>query len=366
MLKRVLLLSVMAMTMMLSACGAEKPDNLRDGGVTEAVTEEETTEKETEKPTEEETTKAQEKPTKEPETKKLSGKTDPIISSAITNDGFITYSRDDISKMLASAGMVEKRVSLSEVESGSTENGKQKIYHFAMQNKDSVTEIDSKKGHKLYITSLLLNGETYYVSFGTSEDHSYEEIEPYCAAGKQVEYWAYASSQDGMVILIPFLAGSEANGYYLILPCIEQMGGDVSDFRVPDSPIGDDIGSSNNTTTNTTEPETIMSDSMLEKIALDVTGVKNNSIVTTVNCNVTNGLDFRIALKGEQLFLNGVECSDKFTSFFIVDGNDVLSDAFYLDGIQLKAGDKLQFVYGLSNNDTFEDLGQIYFEMVLQ
>ncbi len=364
MIKRILVTVLMGMTLMLSACGAEKPEEIKDGGVTKATTEEETTEKPTEKEIEKETTKAPTEASTEAETTKSAKKSgDPILGSAVTSDGFITYNRDDISKILASAGMVEKRVSISEVESGSTENGKQKVYRFAMQNMDSVSEVESKKGHKLYLTSLLLDNETYYVSFGTSEEHSYSEIEPYCAAGKQVEYWAYASSQDGMVILIPFLAGTEANGYYLILPCIEQMGGDVSDFKIPDSPIGDDIGSS---TTKTTEPETVMSNAMLEKIVLDVTGVKNDSIVTKVSCKVTNGLDYRIALNGQQLLINGVDCTDKFTSFFLVEGNAVLEDALYLEGIQLKAGDKLQFVYGLSNNESFEDLGQIYFEMVLQ
>ena len=298
---------------------------------------------------------------------------DTILGQCLVGDGYITNDRDVIREALDQASLVEKDVSMEDMLSGNMENGKQKIYHFKIKHHESAGKMPTESGANRYITTMVHGTDTYVVYFGMDDRYTLDEVKNYCAKGMEVEYWAFASASENVALVIPFIAGSEENGYYLVAPCMAEMGADVSALTVPSGPVGNPMNSSgaeDNTmvpkgddTTNSNATNPVAEDA--GKIALDVNSVDNSDYITVLNCTYTNDLDTDICLIGEALYINGVDYSDKFSAYAEVKNCNKYSGEMYVDDVQLKAGDKLEFIFEVSDNNTYKQLGKIKFEMVL-
>lgn len=298
---------------------------------------------------------------------------DTILGQCLVGDGYITNDREVIREALEQASLVEKDVSMEDMLSGNMENGKQKVYHFKIKHHESAGKMPTESGANRYITTMVHGADTYVVYFGMDDKYTLDEVKNYCAKGMEVEYWAFASASDNVALVIPFIAGSEENGYYLVAPSMAEMGADVSALTVPSIPVGnpmDSSGTENNTatpkgddTTNGNATNPVAEDA--GKIALDVNSVENSDYITVLNCTYTNDLDTDICLIGEALYINGVDYSDKFSAYAEVKNCNKYSGEMYVDDVQLKAGDKLEFIFEVSDNNTYKQLGKIKFEMVL-
>ncbi|MBE5866431.1 MAG: hypothetical protein E7292_09520 [Lachnospiraceae bacterium] len=298
---------------------------------------------------------------------------DTILGQCLVGDGYITNDRDVIREALEQASLVEKDVSMEDMLSGNMENGKQKVYHFKIKHHESAGKMPTESGANRYITTMVHGADTYVVYFGMDDKYTLDEVKNYCTKGMEVEYWAFATASDNVALVIPFIAGSEENGYYLVAPSMAEMGADVSALTVPSIPVGnpmDSSGTENNTatpkgddTTNGNATNPVAEDA--GKIALDVNSVENSDYITVLNCTYTNDLDTDICLIGEALYINGVDYSDKFSAYAEVKNCNKYSGEMYVDDVQLKAGDKLEFIFEVSDNNTYKQLGKIKFEMVL-
>lgn len=295
-----------------------------------------------------------------------------LIQKSKKGDGFITYSREKICEDLAASGMTEKELSAEVVMSDFEANGNNitNIYKFTMMNAEGIKGYEGTE-NTVYMTTLVLDGESYIVSLGTSEAVTQEEVEPYCPEGKLVEYWAFATVSDGMIMLIPFIAGTENSGYYLVIPVLEMLGEDITGMYLPEA-IGDDYLAENDVTvtqpavTDVPETEAATAQQTEGSVVLNVTSVDNDEVITTINCTLTNTYDRPLSLIGDTILVNGVDRSDEFVAYFNVEANGSIEDCFYLYSAQLYAGDTLEMVFTVQDNDTFADYGDMRFVMTLE
>lgn len=382
--KKIIIAVLTAAAMLLSGCEKEE----KDGGVTEettTVTTEAVTEKEPEETTAEteattaettaETTVAEteheietevqteavttaSKPAETDDYKKASDWN--FISNAKSGDGFITYDADDISKSISDVGMTE--VELSKEEMLNNADNKKVVYRFTIQNAASAGDVNG-----MYMTTVVRDDGFYFVGFGKSDTYSLEEVIPYCCEGKEVEYWAFGELTDeGIPVLIPFVAGSEESGYYLIIPSLEQFGQDTAGMTVPTTPVGRDINGEAATTTSSQTNNTSSADESDGSIRMNINSVKNGDIITTAECEIMNNTGKNIYLTGTKLLINGVDYSDKFTAFIEIGKDKTVTDELFIDDAQLNAGDKLEITFMVGDNDTYVELGEIRFNMELK
>lgn len=382
--KKIIIAVLTAAAMLLSGCEKEE----KDGGVTEettTVTTEAVTEKEPEETTAEtETTTAEttaettvaeteheietevqteavtteSKPAETDDSKKASDWN--FISNAKSGDGFITYDADDISKSISDVGMTE--VELSKEEMLNNADNKKVVYRFTIQNAASAGDVNG-----MYMTTVVREDGFYFVGFGKSDTYSLEEVIPYCCEGKEVEYWAFGELTDeGIPVLIPFVAGSEESGYYLIIPSLEQFGQDTAGMTVPTTPVGRDINGEAATTTSSQTNNTSSADESDGSIRMNINNVKNGDIITTAECEIMNNTGKNIYLTGTKLLINGVDYSDKFTAFIEIGKDKTVTDELFIDDAQLNAGDKLEITFMVGDNDTYAELGEIRFNMELK
>lgn len=354
MIKRILVTTLLACTLVFTGCSEKKPI---EAEVTTEAKEPETKEVETEKETETETE------TEKKNDAKVSGET-TLIRAYNIGDGFITYDSDEVSEAIANMGYMEKELTAETLMSDSqTGESKKSMYKFTMVNIDDLQEYPSSDGAG-YATSLTMEDGEYLIMFGSSDDASYEEVLPYCSAGKMVEYWAIGSVKDGVMLLVPFVAGSEDSGYYLVKTCAKAMGANVDDMTIP-APVGTDF----DTSSLNMEVET-QTANQTEKtegtVVLNIVNVENGDIITVADCTIQNKFDFDIAMNGEKFYVNGVDYSKEFTSYFEVKKGETIEDEFFIDNCQLKRGDELEIYYTLMNAKTYETLGELRFVMVLE
>ena len=377
--KKLIIAVLTSAAMLLSGCEKEE----KDGGVTETttVTTETVTEKEPEETTTAttiettaETTVAETEPeiatevqteavtTEKPEETDDSNKASDwnFISNAKTGNGFITYDPDDISKSITDVGMVEK--SLSKEEMSNNGNDKNVVYKFTIQNAASAGDVNG-----MYMTTVVRDDGFYFVGFGKSDTHTLEDVLPYCSEGMEVEYWAFGElSDEGIPVLIPFVAGSEESGYYLIIPSLEQLGQDTSGMSIPTTPLGRAINGDATETTTSNTNNTSADDNSDGSIRMNINSVKNSDIITTAECEIMNNTGKNIYLTGTKLSINGVDYSDKFTAFIEIGKGKTVTDEIFIDDAQLYAGDKLEIIFMVGDNDTYSELGEIKFSMELE
>jgi len=387
--KKIIIAILTAAAMLLTGCEKEE----KDGGVTEATTTvtEVTTEKEPVETTAEteattaETTVAETEPEIETEietevetevqteavtTESKSDADDNFgkasdwnfIGNAKHGDGFITYDSQDISDSIADVGMVEKELSKEEMLNATDKNTV--VYKFTIQNAASAGDVNG-----MYMTTIVREDGFYFAAFGKSDARTLDEILPYCSAGKEVEYWAFGEiSDEGIPVLIPFIAGSEESGYYLIIPALEQMNQDVEGLEIPEKILGRDI-SGEVTTAATTDENKGTDIGAAQKadgsIRLDITEIDNGSLITTVDCAIKNNTGKNIYLTGTKLMINGVDYSDKFTAFIEIGSGETVADEFFIDDATLYNGDKLDISFMVYDNDTYSEIDEITYTLTL-
>ena len=378
--KKIIIAVLTAAAMLLSGCEKEE----KDGGVTEATTTvtETTTEKEPEETTTTETeattaetTVAETEPEIETEvqTEAVTTESKPaetedskkasdwnFISNAKTEDGFITYDADDIRKSIEDVGMFESELSKEKMLNNA--DNKKVVYKFTIQNAASAGDVNG-----MYMTTVVREDGFYFVGFGKSDSHTLEEVLPYCSEGMEVEYWAFGElSDEGIPVLIPFIAGSAESGYYLIIPSLEQFGQDTSGMTIPTTPLGRAINGDVTTTASTQTNNTSAADKSDGSIRMNINSVKNGDIITTAECEIMNNTGKNIYLTGTKLYINGVDYSDKFTAFIEIGKDKTVTDELFIGDAQLNAGDKLEIIFMVGDNDTYAELGEIKFSMELE
>lgn len=352
-MKKIFLAAALAAAVMLTGCSQnESPD--------ESVTE--TTTSETEITTVSETETETEKVT---ETEKTETETEPVIGVsgessagkklfASINDGFITYDKNDIKKLLADLGVAERSLA-ADIESTDVS---QCIYKFAMINDEPAAEFDT--GDETYFCSTLYIGDDeYLVVFGSDEYNTVEDILPYCTENKTVEYWAFAYvDESGIITLFPLIAGSEESGYYAVIPIFASLGLDVSGMEYPDEPLGTDYDP------NGHQGEAADGEG---RLTISITGVENMDTMVRADCTVTNTYSFDAIISGRTVTVNGEDFSDNSTIYFEVkSGEKLTNEFFYINDCALYEGDVIFISAELMDSNTYEEIGEITFTFNLE
>lgn len=353
-MKKIFLAAALAAAIMLTGCSQnESPDE----SVTETTTSEteittvSETETETEKVTETEKTETETEPEKEPEVG-IAG--DMPAGRKLYNSltgGFISYDREDVSRLIADAGIDVKNLAAN---IGRTDED-QCMYKFAMINDEPAEGVDAGD-ETVFCSTLFLGGDAYFVLFGTSETSTLDDVRLYCAENKLVEYWAFAYVDDnGVITLLPFIAGSEDSGYYAVIPVFEFIGKDVSGMEYPDRPLGTDYD------------HDIAREELTDgKFNIKLTYVDNMDSMVRVDCEVTNTYSFDAIISGKTVTVNGEDFSDSATVYFEVKSGETLTDEFfYINDCRLKEGDVLFISANLMDGNTYEEIGEITFELEL-
>lgn len=379
-MKKTLTSIILAAAILVTACGCEG-ENPETTTTTAAVTTTTTT-AETTTATEAETTTTAEVTTVETTTTEaetttteeivVGNETDlestlvigtGLIQESRKGDGFVSYDREKISEDIAASGMTEKALDKEtvladhELYGNNTDN----IYTFAMISNDGVQEYPSDSSSVL-MSVFVLDNVGYTISFGTGEKVTLEEALPYCSPGKYIEYWAFATvSGNGNVILMPFIAGTETSGYYLVQPVMEMMNADISEMYLP-QPVGDDYYTTEPAETEAPEAEKPAEGSAV----LNITSVENVAGMATLNITTMNKYNVPLYFSGESIKINGVDYSDSFTSFFQVDANGSTDDFIFVTCPEIGVGDVIEVTFSLQNAETFESFGTITFPLTLE
>lgn len=383
--KKIIIAVLTASAMLLSGCKKEE----KDGGITEATTTvtEVTTEKvpeettaETEATTAEttvETTVTETEPeieTKvETEAVTTENKSDEgnnfnkasdwnYISNSKSGDGFITNDPQNITDSILDVGM--KEVELSKETMLNNADDDKVVYRLKIQNAASAGEVNG-----MFMTTVVRDDGFYFLAFGESDNSTLEDVLPYCSKDYEVEYWAFGEMTDeGIPVLVPFVAGSEESGYYLIIPALKQMGQDVGEMTVPSFNVGTAVNAAETTTaTSSKKDDNLQSYENTDgSVYLNITNIKNGDVITTAECELANNTGRNIFLTGSKLIVNGADYSDKFTAFIEIGSGKTITDEIFIDDIQLYAGDKLEIYFTVGDSDTYDDLGKIKFNMELE
>lgn len=372
--KKIIIAVLTATAMLLSGCEKEE----KDGGVTEATTTvtEVTTEKKPDETTAE-TTVAETEPEIETEveteavtTESESDEDDDFnkasdwnfISNSKSGNGFITNDPQDITDSILDVGMTEIELS-KETMLNNADNGKA-VYKVKIQNAASAGEVDG-----MFMTTVVREDGFYFLAFGESDNSTLEDVLPYCSKDYEVEYWAFGKMTDeGIPVLVPFIAGSEESGYYLIIPALKQMGQDVGGMTIPSFNVGTAINVAETTTaTSSKNDDNLQSYENTDgSVYLNITSIKNGDLITTAECELANNTGRNIFLTGSKLLVNGADYSDKFTAFIEIGSGKTTTDEIFIDDVQLHAGDTLEIYFTVGDSDTYDDLGEIKFNMELE
>ena len=356
-MKKLFLAAALTAAIMLTGCSAnESPDE----SITETTTSEteitttSESETETEKVTETEKTEIETEPEKEPEVGIAGDMSAGKKLYNSLNNGFVSYNKEDVSRLLENAGIDEKNLAAN---IGSTDE-EQCMYKFAMINDEPAEGVVSGD-ETVFCSTLFLGDETYFVLFGTSETSTLDDVRLYCAENKLVEYWAFAYVGDnGVITLMPFIAGSEDSGYYAVIPVFEFIGKDVSGMEYPDRPLGTDY-----------DPDSTWGEgSDVEgNITIEITGSENMDSMVRADCIVTNTYSFDAIISGRTVTVNGEDFSDKSTVYFEIKSGETLeNDFFYINDCSLKSGDVLFILAELIDSNTYEEIGEVTFTFDLE
>lgn len=294
----------------------------------------------------------------DPETGKITGT--GLIKNAKTGDGFISFDKTAIIEDFAASGFSEKLLTVEAVMADHERlgNNSENLYFFAINSEKGVMEVPSHD-NSVFMTQFILNNELYSISFGTSDKLTMDEVLPYCAPEKYIEYWAFASVSDsGNIILLPFIAGTEQNGYYLVQPVLKMLDSDVSEMTIPE-PVGND---SSETDSSYELEITELTDG---SAVLDITGVENFGDFVSASIAIENKYNVPLIFTSSNIVVNGTDLGS-FTAFLEVPAGETVNDYLWVDDCELKAGDELEITFTLQNAETFEYYGPITFKMTLE
>ena len=378
--KKLVLAAIAAAMLSMTGCGSIAQQIKTDATKQEETKQEETKEKETKEETKETEEKEETKETEETKEKEDknsdSAKLEEIFGTEADGKAFVDFDEEtgylgatskEIANGLEAYGIIIDDLSQDNMDYYDDAED-QVLFHFAMYNEESVQEVESGDCNS-FVTQLLLDNEEFYVLFGNDEAVEYEDAVVYCEEGTLVEYWALGSIQDGGYMVLPVVAGNEENGYYLVCSSLESIGVDMSDtmtlaeqgidFTTDEDVALDDEDDSANTVVNAEL-------SGEESIYLEITGKEGDEESLTVYYEMTSSYPVDVYLSDEVVELNGVDITDSTISLFEVEANDSIEDCFFIEGYDLNAGDELVISGMLVDNDTFEEIGEIEFSMVLE
>ena len=294
--------------------------------------------------------------TTEPDSEEITGT--GLIQNAKTGDGFVSFDKSAISEDIIATGLSEKALTVEAVKADHERlgNNAENLYFFAMTTGSGVTEAPSHD-NSVFMAQFKLNDELYSISFGTGDKLTMEEVLPYCSPDKYIEYWAFATVGDsGNIILMPFIAGTEENGYYLVQPVIKMLGSDVSEMTIP-APVGNDV-------TSETPEEPDASQLGDGSAVLNITGIENFDDFTSASIAIENKYGVPLIFTGENIIVNGNDLGS-FTAFIEVPAGETVEDYFWVDDCALKAGDELEITFSIQNSETYDFYGPITFKMTL-
>lgn len=379
--------AVMAAVLSMTACGSSVQPAIEETVTTEAASVEETTtveESETEESVTEETQTATEGDESARDEIQFGGLNTLLSKSVGTNSkineeknlaqtvnletGFISYDADEVSDLLEASGISVEELSQSMIDISDIQTT---VYQFAMYNEDSVQELQSSNGVNEYVTALEYEDEEFIVLFGEDTMVEYEDVLPYCEVGTTMEYWAFGVEMEGKYILVPFAAGNEENGYYVVRPVLEMTGEDVSDMMTLEEQgisFAEDANKDANKDAEKNKKNATNSTAASENdFIIEITSVEDLSDMMTVQYKLSSNYSENVYFDDEKFVLNGVDITDSVTSYFEVDAYGKTEDQFYLnDNIKLHKGDELVISAMVASSDTYEEIDRITFDIVME
>ena len=119
--------------------------------------------------------------------------------------------------------------------------------------------------------------------------------------------------------------------------------------------IGDDQIPSATETTTTQDVNSV------DKIILNISSIKNDDILTTIECTLQNTYPLPITLSAYSLKINNTDYSSKFTANIDIPKDSIASGKLFVSGTEIKLNDELEIVFSVQNTETKENYGRITF-----
>ncbi len=273
-----------------------------------------------------------------------------IFPDADVETGFVCYDRDDVEDAFRFVD-----VDVLELSRENLEENEDALLYFAMYNQKSAEQVGSSSDAP-YLTQLVYNDEPYFVLFGNGEADE-EEVEIFTQEGTTLEYWALGMEEDGMYMLMPFIAGNEENGYYIVRPLFESTGMDVSDVEsLVDQGIDFTTDEDSDLPKEDDEDDVTANLTGEEKIYFEITDIEEYDTSVTVYYEMTNTYPVDVTIWDETILLNGEDITESTLGVYQVEANSTVEDYFHIfDDYTLKAGDELIIRGKFVENDNYAD-----------
>lgn len=378
--KKIVLTVVMAAMLTMAGCGSKAEKTTAETTETVTVvesTQEESTQAETTEETKETETAGDDKAEADIEftdMNKLLGKAvtseeddmADAFESVSEETGYLGDSADEITNFFEILDVSVEELNQFNIDLYANE---QVLFHFAMYNDEALETVNTGSSDS-YLTQYINGDEEIYVLFGSDDAVEYEEAEVYCEEGTTMEYWGVGCKQKGIYLVAPVVAGNEEAGYYFVLPVLESVGVDVPDtmslvdqgisFKTNEDKANKESKEDNTKVTTTSE---LKGD---EYIYFEITNITGDEESLTINYELTNYYPMDVYISDAVITLNGKDITDSTVGFFEGEANKTIEDCFFIDGYEVKAGDKLVIKGMLTDYSTFDEIGEIEFPLVLE
>lgn len=244
------------------------------------------------------------------------------------------------------------------------DKGEDVLYHFKMYNQAPAKLVETGSSSS-YLTMLQYEDESFIVMFG-SDAVEEEEIEVFSQEGTTIDYWAYGVVEEDVYILVPLIAGNDANGYYIVRPAFISMGADMSGmqslveqgivFTNPDDYVeddGDDVDVEDDDSDDGVIEE--------ETLAIEITDINNDGGIAEIFYVLESTYPMDIILDDVECFINGEDVTDDVVAFITVEGNGTVEDSIYMNNYVLHVGDEFFIRATVVDAETFERMDEIEF-----
>lgn len=294
-----------------------------------------------------------------------------FLAGADYEKGYLGKDALALNESLEETGLSVENLSMETLEANP--EAESVIYHFTMYNEEAPIIVEADE-NAFYATQLTYDDEIYYVVFGTEDTSTEEEIESYCKAGTELEYWAMGTVEDGVAILVPLFAGTEDLGYYLVRPILAASGIDMSEVMTLEEQgidFGESTGAVEETTEDTdedaddeeTRTASVMSD---DDFGIEIGTIECSGDSATVNYTITNNLAYDACMIDETILLNGEDITRDCIAVIKANSGESLDDVFYIDFHEIKEGDIIEITGTLVDEADYEEKGTVSFTIEVQ
>lgn len=276
-------------------------------------------------------------------------------------NGYIGNDTGDVEELMQ---YVEIRA--EELSQENMDKGEDVLYHFTMYNQAPAKLVETGSSSS-YLTMLQYEDESFIVMFG-SDAVDEEEIEVFCQEGTTIDYWAYGVVEGDVYILVPLIAGNDANGYYIVRPAFISMGADMSGmqslveqgivFINPDDYVEDDVDDVDVEDDDDDSDDGVTGE---ETLAIEITDINNDGGIAEIFYVLESTYPMDLILDDVKYFINGEDVTDDVTAFITVEGNGTVEDSIYMDNYVLHVGDEFVIRGTLVDAETFERMDEIEF-----